>query len=333
MPESGVHAPGRASRTRSWRAVVAAAVCAAALAAPGALRTATAQNSSPADSAAVRERGGSAHAVTAHVVIISVDGLRPDAIVKFGATTLLRLMREGSYSLQARTVLPSTTLPSHTSMLTGLLPEAHGVTWNDDETDEHGTVSVPTIFALAHAHGLQTAAIFSKSKFHELEVPGTLDYALAPSGRIVAWPAEWAVSGVEAYLKWARPNLLFVHIADPDFAGHATGWMGYLYGQAVRRADRAVGDVLIAADSAFGRGSYTVIVTADHGGHGRNHGSSDPQDVLIPWIAWGEGVRGGTTVGPAPRTMDTAATALWLLAVPIPTNWTGVPVTTAFARE
>jgi predicted AlkP superfamily pyrophosphatase or phosphodiesterase len=56
--------------------------------------------------------------VSRHVVV-SIDGLRPDAISTYGAATLQRLMREGSYTLCASTIHPSTTLPSHTSMLTG----------------------------------------------------------------------------------------------------------------------------------------------------------------------------------------------------------------------
>src|SRR5690606_34556114 len=63
-------------------------------------------------------------ALTGHVVVISVDGLRPDAIEKFGAKNIQRLIREGSYSLEATTILPSKTLPSHTSMLTGTEPAA-----------------------------------------------------------------------------------------------------------------------------------------------------------------------------------------------------------------
>src|SRR5688572_11070084 len=57
--------------------------------------------------------------MTSHVIVMSIDGLRPDAIEKFGATTMQRLMKEGSYTLAARTIFPSKTLPSHTSMLTG----------------------------------------------------------------------------------------------------------------------------------------------------------------------------------------------------------------------
>jgi arylsulfatase A-like enzyme len=71
-----------------------------------------------------------------------------------------------------------------------------------------------------------------------------------------------------------------------------------------------------------------VLLTADQGGHGWSHGSSDPRDVTIPWIAWGEGVRAGTRVPNGVRTMDTAATALWLLG--LPALGVGQPVQTAF---
>lgn len=63
--------------------------------------------------------------VTRNVVLVSIDGLRPDAISYFKATTLQRLIREGSSSMTARTIMPSTTLPSHTSMLTGEPPDEH----------------------------------------------------------------------------------------------------------------------------------------------------------------------------------------------------------------
>src|SRR5688572_28824942 len=84
--------------------------------------------------------------LTDHVIVISIDGLRPDAIERYGAATLQRLMREGSYSLAATTIVPSRTLPSHTSMLTGADLEKHGVTWNSEEMDVHGHVATPTIF-------------------------------------------------------------------------------------------------------------------------------------------------------------------------------------------
>ena len=268
-----------------------------------------------------------------HVVIISVDGLRPDAIDKFGAKTLQRMMREGRYSLAAKTIMPSKTLPSHTSMLTGVDVDQHGIDWNSDEVDQHGHVAVPTVFGQAKAAGFHTAAFFSKTKFHHLEAPNTMDYVRSPQGGMLngKWSAERTIGYVEEYLEHGGdPNLLFVHIGEPDYAGHLYGWMSPVYRQAVLQADRAVREVLEEATEKWGAGNFTMIVTADHGGHGRNHGSNDPRDTTIPWIVWGKGVQAGIPLPAGIRTMDTAATALWLLGVQAPVSWVGRPVAVAF---
>jgi arylsulfatase A-like enzyme len=270
-------------------------------------------------------------AVTNHVIIISIDGLRPDAIATFEARTLQRLMREGAYTLEAETIYPSKTLPSHTSMLTGLTPEQHGITWNTDQTGAHGVVSVPTIFELARAQGFRTAAFFSKSKLRHLAKPGSFDHVQAPQG-LNAYPATQTVEDATRYMRFRRPNLTFIHIAEPDAAGHSFGWMGSAYRAAVRRADAAVNQVIASADATFGRGGYTLIVTADHGGNGNDHGSDHDDDMQIPWIAWGAGVSPGTLTVPI-RTMDTAATALWLLGVGEPAVWSGHAVAAAYTPQ
>jgi arylsulfatase A-like enzyme len=191
-------------------------------------------------------------------------------------------MHEGRYSLTVQTITTSLTLPSHTSMLTGVDADVHGVTWNSDKTKEKGYVAVPTMFGLAHSAGFVTAAFFSKTKFHQLEVPFTLDYERSPTG-----------GGFNSLFSETR----------------TTGYLG--------------------AYLEHGRGHYTVILTADHGGHGSRHGTTDPRDMTIPWIVWGAGVHCGDTLSGI-RTMDTAATVLWLLGVVAPQNWVGRPVTRAF---
>jgi predicted AlkP superfamily pyrophosphatase or phosphodiesterase len=268
-------------------------------------------------------------AVTEHVLVISIDGLRADAIADAGAETLSRLMKEGAYSLQAKTILPSITLPSHTSMLTGATPEMHGVLWNDERLDELGVIETPTMFAIARQAGYHTAAFFSKPKFQHLMAPGTLDYAQAPEGN-GRWYAGYTTESVERYLDEHRPNLMFVHIGEPDYAGHTIGWGSMVYRWAVRRADGAVGRILRKADATFGEGNYTVIITADHGGHGRTHGTDALEDVTIPWIAWGKGVTAGTVLREGIRTFDTAATALGLLGLELPTAHAGRQVRAAF---
>ena len=271
-----------------------------------------------------------AQSVSRHVVVVSIDGLRPDAIAAYEAATLQRLVREGSYTLSARTIDPSRTLPSHTSMLTGQPPARHGVLWNNVATADTDSINVPNMFGVARAHGYSTAAFFSKAKFQPLQVEGTLDFSQAPGGLFGRWSSARAVSDVAEYLEHARPNVLFVHLTDPDAAGHRAGWMTVDYGRAVIEADRAVSRLISLAEQAYGSGNFSLIVTADHGGHGTDHGSNDPRDVTIPWIAWGQGVKPGPLAQSTVRTMDTAATVLWLLSVDGPSDWAGRPVVDAY---
>ena len=60
------------------------------------------------------------------------------------------------------------------------------------------------------------------------------------------------------------------------------------------------------------------IISADHGGHGHNHSGKVKEDRLIPWIAWGPGIRAGHRIKSDISTVDTAATALWVLGYPAP---------------
>jgi arylsulfatase A-like enzyme len=270
-------------------------------------------------------------ALSRAVIVVSVDGLRPDAIATYQAAAIGRLVSGGSYTLSAHTIMPSKTLPSHTSMVTGEWPDEHGVLWNNGITHRSRKIAIPTIFSEARSRGYMTAAFFSKSKFSHLQLPGSLDFSQAPGGWFGLWPAVRTVTDIETYLASHAPNLLFVHLADADAAGHKYGWMSDRYGKAVGQADAAIGRIVAAADRAYGPGLFTIIVTADHGGHDRGHGSDDARDVTIPWIAWGQGVAAGRLPDNSVRTIDTAATVLYLLGIDRPASWAGTAVAAAFA--
>ena len=306
-------------------------VCAVPAAAQGGSATAAVAATQPHPATAAAQVEARRAVVSRNVILVSIDGLRPDAIEEYGMETLQHLMREGSYSLDAHTILPSKTLPSHTSMLTGENPAGHGITFNS-ESEEHGVVRVPTIFEIARAHGFHTAGFFSKAKFRHLDRENAYDYRQAPASNTDNWMATRTVPAAIRYMRHKQPNLLFVHIAEPDYAGHAAGWMGFFYGLAVQRGDAAVARVLRAAEETYGAGNFTLLVTADHGGHGKDHGSDDLQDTTIPWIAFGQGVKRGASLAGI-RTMDTAATALWLLGLRLPVEAEGRPVAAAFGRQ
>ena len=64
------------------------------------------------------------------VILISIDGMRPDGVLNCGNPFVEELKKMGSHALNARTVIPSVTLPCHTSMFHSVTPERHGITRN-----------------------------------------------------------------------------------------------------------------------------------------------------------------------------------------------------------
>lgn len=265
----------------------------------------------------------SAFAMVDHVIIVSIDGGKPSVIEKSKMPNLNLTIAEGSRAFTAKTILPSKTLPSHVSMLTGVSPSIHKVTWND-WIPSKGVVQVPTVFGLAKKEGLTTALFAAKDKFKHLEVKGTLDKFW-----IKETTAVNVANAASDYFKMNKPNLLFVHLPDADVAGHANGWGSQSQITAFANVDTAIGIIKKSIVETLGTSNYVLIVTADHGGTGKGHGSSSAADTTIPWVAWGETTNVGQ-IESSINTYDTAATALWLLNVPVPLNWEGKPVKTGF---
>lgn len=260
-----------------------------------------------------------------HVFIVSFDGGKPEVMLKSPMPTVQKALREGAGTWAARTVFPSITLVSHTSMLTGVQPAKHKVTWND-WLPEKGLVPVPTVFAVAKKAKKTTALFAGKEKFAHLYQPKSLDAFAVPdySARIVAELAA-------GYIQLKKPNLCFVHFADSDGAGHSKGWGSPEQIAAFADEDKALSILLTGIRKAGIGDKSTIILTADHGGHEKTHGLDIDDDMLIPWIAAGAGIKRGVTLTSPVSTCDSAATALELLGIAIPTEWDGKPVREALA--
>ena len=221
------------------------------------------------------------------VVVISIDGLRPDLLLRAFMPRVRGLCNGGSYTFWAETTHEAYTLPCHVTMLTGALSERHGVTWNTYIEDSYP--NVPTLFELAKQAGYSTAMASGKMKFIVLTRPGTIDHYFLPPDEPVS-DHDVAVHA-ESLLREHRPQVLFIHLPGVDTAGHESGWGSIEQIAAIERADDAVGLVLdVLADLKL-TGSTLIIVTSDHGGAGKGHASDDSRSRFIPWIAAGPGVR------------------------------------------
>jgi hypothetical protein len=276
-----------------------------------------------------------------HVVIISIDGCRPDLLLRAETPVIHGLLPHASFTFWARTTAESVTLPSHTSMLTGVVPIKHQIQWNVDLPLEHPYYpAYPTLFELAKKAGFTTAMTAGKSKFINLAVPGSLDWQFVP-GEAKIEDNEVTDQAV-AFVHDHQPQVLFVHLPSDDNVGHAKGWGTPEQLAALANADACVGRVIKAVDDAKLTDSTAFIITADHGGFGRMHGPDDPRCRFIPWICFGPGIRQNldlTTLDHSINgkddvdTEDTFCTACYLLGIPIVKAVDGKPVTQIIERQ
>ncbi len=280
---------------------------------------------------APRDDGPTAAAkpLTSRLLIISVDGLRPDMLLRANTPTMHALFRGGTFSFWARTVPHAITLPSHTSMLTGVIPRKHEIEWNKDlPLKEPVYPRFPTLFEVAHKHGFTTAMAAGKSKFETLNKPGTLDWPWVTDST-KAEDADVAAHAVEI-IREHRPQVMFVHLPSTDNVGHAIGWGTPQQEKTVEAGDAAIAQILAAVDEAKLRDETIVILTADHGGAGLTHLPDDARARHIPWIVNGRGVRKNVDLTTYPNliinTEDTFATASFLLGLPLSKDLDGKPI-------
>jgi len=270
------------------------------------------------------------------VLIVSIDGLRSDLLLRADAPTLHGLVNRGAFTMWARTTALAVTLPSHVSMLTGVTPAKHGIEWNTAlPLSRQIYPAWPTLFELARKAGLSTAMAAGKSKLSTLAKPGTLTLSFVPTQAVTT---DKEVTGKAAqWIGGSAPQVLFVHLPGVDTAGHAHGWGSAEQLSAIASTDRCVGRLLEALRRRGVFDSTAILITSDHGGAGTSHGPDDPRSLEIPWIVAGPGICRGLDLTSIPqldvRTEDTFATVCWLLGIPIEKAVDGHPVTEILCSE
>lgn len=263
----------------------------------------------------------------ARVLIVSFDGLRPDAIQAAEMSNVISLIENGAYTLTAQTIFPSLTLPSHSSMLVGTCPAKHIVRWNE-YVPENGFALGTDIFDLAQNANLRTVFVVGKEKLRQVTEPTSTDFF----GFVDATDkVRDSISLESMAIEQIRLgfDLMFMHFPDGDLAGHEYGWMSRQQLTAYRKDDESLGLLIEVMKSRNLFDDTLIIVTADHGGHDTTHGSALPEDLTIPWLVSGARILRGELVTQV-YTMDTAATVAFALGLPIPSEWDGIPVYEAF---
>jgi Type I phosphodiesterase / nucleotide pyrophosphatase len=266
-------------------------------------------------------------------IVIGVDGLSVDGVVRARTPRLHELMRRGAFTLEARGVMPTLSSPNWESAIGGAGPEQHGITSNGyfrrlvefQPTCRDAEGHFPTIFGVLREQRPQSRI----AVFHDWGGFASLVEKRAPDAMQHEPGAPRTVRAAIEYWKRNRPALLFIHLDNVDHAGHRVGWLDPAYYQAVTDADSYVGMVLDAVDQEGARESTFILVTSDHGGTRRGHGKNSLAEIQIPWILSGPGIAPGRIEAPV-NTYDTAVTLAWIFDLETPRCWTGRPVLAAF---
>ncbi|HXH07760.1 MAG TPA: ectonucleotide pyrophosphatase/phosphodiesterase [Vicinamibacterales bacterium] len=238
------------------------------------------------------------------LVMISIDGLRPVEYTTPGPAripVLRRLARDGVWADGVEGVLPTVTYPSHTTLVTGVPPAAHGITHNrivDPEGRADGAwywyardIKVPTLASAARARGLSTAIVqwpvsvglevddrvpeFWRSDHPEslsllkaLSRPeDLLDDAERARGAPLPWPlTDRARTDIAKHIvRRSRPVVMLVHLVELDSAQHRRGPGSREAAEALERIDGYVGEILDELRLANLLEGTHVAVVSDHG--------------------------------------------------------------------
>lgn len=264
------------------------------------------------------------------LLLVTIDTLRADRVGAWGdaearTPTLDRLAREGTRFARAYTPVPIT-LPAHASLMTGLLPPAHGVRGNGGFALPGGEPGAPpTLAEAAAARGLATAAFVGAfpvaARFGLARGFDHYDDAFGRAEGVHYEFAERPASAVvQAATAWLRahpgPAFVWVHLFDPHapyappaaFAGRDP------YRGEVAAVDAALAPLLSAWDAR--PEPALVAVTADHGEAFGEHGEESHSLFLydttlhVPLLIRGPGIAAGRVVEAAVGLEDVAATLL-----------------------
>lgn len=272
------------------------------------------------------------------VLFFGVDGLASWCVEKATDSipdripNLIKLMEESAWTLEKRSVAPTSSAINWASTFMGVPTEMHAYTkWNSKESafkpyavGPNGMP--PTVFTLLKEQRPEAASLCI---FDWDGIAYVVDTAAVTRHQFVKWNPE-ELSSVEYTRQYALPeiekglpDLFLFYIVDVDEHGHKYGWGSPEYFDAMARMDESLGLILDALDKSGQRDNTILVLSSDHGGKkDRKHGTYKVEDVMAPLIVNGPGFKAGKISSPVMQ-YDVAAITAAALGLSIPGEWRG----------
>ena len=216
-----------------------------------------------------------------HVILIVLDGVRPDRLLAANTPNMDNLVADGSYTWNAITVIPPVTISAIPSIFTGATPAVHKV------EDWAGQIYAETIVEVFEEAGLHTAIIDQ-----DPILGGYLaTYCTGYHYRYNEF--EYYTTMAINYFTQHEPFFLTIYDPEPDEMAHEYGDQSDQYRSAIERADVQIGRVMDMLRELGVYDQTLIVITPDHGMTGFSHGSGTTTDMRIFSIFRGPGVKRG----------------------------------------
>lgn len=271
-----------------------------------------------------------------HVLILGVDGLSSSGLRNAQTPVLDKLIRDGAITWKARTVLPTVSSPNWATIITGAGPEQHGVLDNDWEVDKQtltpitqdATHRFPTLFSLIKQHhpDAKIASVYHWDGFGRLYDQSVVDFDRHFS------TADSCVSAFNSYLTKEKPTFAFLQLDHVDGAGHQHGHGSEKYLASIAKTDSLIGKIIETMHTAGMDKNTLVILVSDHGGINKGHGGTSDEEITVPILLYGVGIRKGEIITHPTYLYDVAPTAATALKLSLPEACIGRPIMEAFHK-
>lgn len=264
------------------------------------------------------------------VMVIGIDGVRPDVLAQVPTPRIDALIARGAFSDRALTGLPTVSGPGWSSMLIGVWPEKHGVSNNDFRTNRYD--EYPDFLSRIERvrPELNTFVVADWPPLVSDDAGGPLfgdapDVKVALDGYDLGWAEadERSVLAAVEHLRAADPDAMFVYLGNPDETSHQTRGIGDEYRSTIALADRHVGMLVdaIRARPTYPEEDWLILISTDHGRRPEGgHGGDSEVERTIFYLAAGPSTVQGELAG-TPRIVDVAVTALAHLGIWIDPAW------------
>lgn len=249
------------------------------------------------------------------VILISVDGVRSDALKACENPYIKELEKRCSYTYNAKSLNPPVTLPCHFSMAHSVTPERHGILSN---TFVPQVRPVTGIFEKIKAAGGVSAFVYGWEPLRDIASPGSLKFSTYVNAYMEESSDTVLTNEALKIINDYKPDFVFIYMVETDEkGGHDNGWMSEEY---MRRIDLAADNVKRVVESCSDE--YSIIIMTDHGGHGRTHGIDCPEDMTIPLFLCGKEFPRGEII-PEASLLDIAPTIADIFNIECEPEWEG----------